>query len=96
MRFMTEWSAITTAIGVVLSSDRERGQEVLARCWDSIDLRDAAQRCVLAHYLADLQVEVADEVAWDEAALLALADVAETDLTEIGIPRPGRSSRACA
>jgi hypothetical protein len=83
---MTQWAAITEAISVALSGDRERGVELLARCWDGTGERDAAQRCVVAHYLADLQSTVDNEVAWDEAALLAFAEVAETDLTQVGIP----------
>jgi hypothetical protein len=82
---VTEWSAITEATGVALGGDRDRGRELLATCWDGTGVHDAAQRCVVAHYLADLQVTVHDEVAWDEAALLAFADVAEADLTPIGV-----------
>jgi hypothetical protein len=87
---MTEWSAIVEAIGVALAGDRDGGREILADCWKGTAVRDAAQRCVLAHYLADVQDALDDEVAWDEAALTAFADVAETELTPIGI----RSARA--
>jgi hypothetical protein len=87
---MTQWSTIIEAIAVALAGDREGGREILAACWKSTAVRDTAQRCVLAHYLADVQDELDDEVAWDEAALTAFADVAETELTPIGI----RSARA--
>lgn len=44
------------------------------------------QRCVLAHYLADLEPAVADEVVWDERALAAYASVGPHDLVAVGIP----------
>ncbi len=49
-------------------------------------------RCVIAHYVADLQSELDQEVAWDERALAAYASVADSELEPIGIP----SSRALA
>jgi len=82
---MTHWAAIIEAVAVAVSGDQDRGVELLARRWDGTRERDAAQRCVVAHYLADLQSTVDSEVAWDEAALLAFAEVAETDLTPVGI-----------
>ncbi len=41
---------------------------------------------MLAHYLADLEDDLAAEVAWDERALAAYAEVGETELAAIGIP----------
>jgi len=83
---MTEWAAITEAIGVALGGDRARGRELLAACWEATTDQDAARRCVLAHYLADAQDDLDEEVAWDEAALVAFAGVAEADLNPVGIP----------
>jgi hypothetical protein len=83
---MTAWPTIIEAIGVALAGDRERGRTSLTACWQGTAAHDAAQRCVLAHYLADVQDDLNDEVAWDEAALAAFADVAETELAPIGIP----------
>jgi len=82
---MTEWAAITEAIGVALGGDRARGRELMAVCWDATTDQDAAKRCVLAHYLADAQDDLDEEVAWDEAALTAFARVAEADLNPVGI-----------
>ena len=65
------------------------GPAAAATCWTSGTAPrpdTAAQRCVLAHYLADLEDDVADEVAWDERALAAYGDVCETELAPIGIP----------
>ena len=47
---------------------------------------------MLAHYLADREPELADEVAWDEVALREHALVADDALAAIGIP----SARAMA
>lgn len=48
--------------------------------------QDHAQRCVIAHYLADLEPDLDDEVAWDERALAAHLGVTDDDLRPIGIP----------
>lgn len=86
---MTDWSAITEAIAVAVGGDQARGRELMAACWEGTTLLDAAQRCVLAHYLADVQETLEDEVAWDEAALVAFVQVAETDLEPVGIASAG-------
>lgn len=46
---------------------------------------DHAQRCVIAHYLADLQTSLDDEVRWDQRALVEHAHVDATDLAPVGI-----------
>jgi hypothetical protein len=84
---MTQWDSITAAVGVALGGDREAGLAQLTSCWDDTREADHAQRCVIAHYLADLQPDLADEVAWDERALAAYAGVTEAALAPIGIPR---------
>jgi hypothetical protein len=63
-----------------------RARRRLLDCWHATTEHDAAQRCVLAHYLADLEPALDDEVAWDERALEAFARVQEGDLAPIGIP----------
>lgn len=83
---MTSWDSITTAIGLALGGERERGQRDLMTCWAGTSQDDHAQRCVIAHYLADLQPDLADEVAWDEMALAAYPGVADDDLAPVGIP----------
>ena len=80
------WDAVTIAVGRALAGDRVGGRRDLLDLWDRTGPADAAPRCVLAHYLADLEDDLADEVAWDERALAAYAGVGETDLAAIGIP----------
>lgn len=46
---------------------------------------DHAQRCVIAHYLADLEPDLEAEVLWDELALADYAHVSDGDLAPVGI-----------
>lgn len=57
-------------------------------CWAATTDGDHAQRCVLAHYLADLQPSLDNEVAWDETALSEHAHVVDEDLAPVGITSP--------
>ena len=83
---MTSWHSITTAIGVALSGEKVRARRELIGCWEGTNEHDHAQRCVIAHYLADLEPDLDGEVAWDERALDAYLDVTDDDLTPLGIP----------
>jgi len=82
----TDWATITAAVGVAQSGDRCRGQELLLECWHATAPADHAQRCVLAHYLADTETEVGREVAWDETALEEHGHLDDDDLASLGIP----------
>ena len=82
-----DWAEIVAAVTTTLGGDRDAGRRDLLRCWESLgDNGYAAQRCVLAHYLADLEPDLDDAVRWDERALAAYADVQPHDLEPIGIP----------
>ena len=82
---MTQWRGVVEAVTVALGGDRVRGRVLLEEAWDLTGPDDVAQRCVLAHYLADVQDDVEHEVAWDERALAAFATVADADLAPVGI-----------
>jgi hypothetical protein len=82
---MTDWEHITSAVGLALAGDTERGREALTDCWQATTDADHAQRCVIAHYLADLQSSLDEEVGWDEAALSEHAQVRDGDLAPVGI-----------
>ena len=84
---MTQWREVIEGVTVALGGDRVRGRVRLEEAWDGTDESHRAQRCVLAHYLADVQDDLADEVAWDERALAAFAGVADADLAPVGIER---------
>ena len=81
---MIDWNPITSAVEQALRGEHEAA-EALLRCWEGTTEADAAPRCVIAHYLADLQTSLDEEVAWDEAALRAFADVDDGDLAPLGI-----------
>ena len=80
------WDDTLAAVTLALGGDRTGGLEALTECWAATDPSDHAQRCVLAHYLADLQDSLEDEIAWDEAALRSFAGVLDADLAPLGIP----------
>jgi hypothetical protein len=65
--------------------DCVRGKDLLEACWASTESDDHAQRCVVAHYLADLQDALDEELRWDETALSEYQHVGETDLSAVGI-----------
>ncbi|WP_116116015.1 hypothetical protein [Austwickia chelonae] len=82
---MATWDDITAAVGLSLNGNRDRDRPALKECWDQTVESDHAQRCVIAHYLADLEPDLDAEVAWDEQALANHAHVADTDLAAVGI-----------
>lgn len=83
----SSWDQITAAVGLALGGARTEGAAELRRCWESTGADEHAQRSVLAHYLADLEADLDDEVAWDERALGEFSHVGDGDLAAIGIAR---------
>jgi len=83
---MTTWDAVLAAVTTALTADRARGREELLACWADTGGGDAAHRCVLAHYLADLEPGLDEEIAWDRAALTHHEKVRDGDLAPVGIP----------
>ncbi|PWJ47040.1 hypothetical protein SAMN06264364_1422 [Quadrisphaera granulorum] len=75
-----------SAVGLALGGDREGGRSALLACWRETGDAEQAQQCVVAHYIADLEDRLNDEVAWDERALLAYKHVGREDLAAVGIP----------
>lgn len=64
---------IAAAVAIGHTESRPAAREALTLLWDELPAAGGRQlhRCVLAHHLADLQDEVADELAWDLRALAA-------------------------
>ena len=83
---MLEWPLILEAIGLAQTGDRTTGRQALLACWEQTDPTEHAFRCVLAHYLADVEDSVDDEVAWDTTALAEYAHLRGDDLAAVGIP----------
>ena len=82
---MTDWEHITAAVGLALAGETQRGRDALSDCWGATAVANHAQRCVIAHYLADLQSSLDDAVAWDEVALAEHAHVTDEELAPVGI-----------
>lgn len=82
---MSTWDDVVAAV-VRAQQGADDGREALLAQWAATTVDDHAQRCVLAHYLADREPELGDEVAWDEVALREHALLADDALAAIGIP----------
>jgi hypothetical protein len=63
--------AVMDAVQQSLGTEREAARERLAELWQTLDAGDSFHRCVVAHYLADLQPDAQSELTWDELALEA-------------------------
>ncbi|WP_067863631.1 hypothetical protein [Nocardia shimofusensis] len=62
--------AITRAVSLGREGDRDAARAQLTDLWHTIGpLGDPLHRCTLAHYLADLQPDPAQALAWDIRAL---------------------------
>ncbi|KGN37786.1 hypothetical protein [Knoellia subterranea] len=83
---MPEWSDVLTAVTSARPDDREGSLARLRDVWDALGDDDHAQKCVVAHYAADLESVLDDEVRWDEAAFASYAHVGDEDLAPVGIP----------
>ena len=82
---MTDWNDALAAVAVAVGGDRVRGRELLMGCWNDTVESDHSQRCVLAHYLADLQEDLDAEVMWDELALAAYQQTDALAFSPIGV-----------
>ena len=70
---------VTAAVQSGQAGNRTTAREDLEAIWTEVEQRggDAFHRCVIAHFLADLQDDDRDELMWDERALAALAGVTD-------------------
>jgi hypothetical protein len=82
---MGDWDDVLAAIGRA-QQGLDGGREAMLQQWATTGPDDHARRCVLAHYLADQEPVLADEVAWDELALAEHALLADDALAVVGIP----------
>ena len=83
---MLDWATVLAAVGAAQTGDRRSGRAELLACWARTTADDHAYRCVLAHYLADVQDSLDDEVAWDRAALDEFRHLGGGALVAVGIP----------
>jgi len=77
-----EVDEVMTAVGAAVeqgrAGDKAQARAALTRLWGRVGSGgDALHRCSIAHYLADLQDAVADELLWDQRALAAVAGLSD-------------------
>ena len=80
-----EWSGVLEAVAKAQAGDVEGGRAALERCWWGTTEQDHAVRCVVAHYLADLQTDLDEEIGWDERALVELPHLRDEDVAGLGV-----------
>ena len=82
---MTDWDDVLAAVAAAIGGDKPGARQLLTDCWNRTSVDDHGQRCVLAHYLADVQEDLDAEIGWDEAALHEHGFLADGDLAPVGI-----------
>ncbi|PRY00901.1 hypothetical protein [Allonocardiopsis opalescens] len=67
--------------------ERESARRRFAELWDEIggEQGDALHRCTLAHSMADVQDDVHQELAWDQRALEAAAQLTDARVASAGV-----------
>jgi len=78
---MTFLDEITAAVALGRQGERDAARSRLTELWAEAG-EDQFARCMVAHYLADLQDETADELTWDLRALEAAGAAEPTE----GVP----------
>ncbi|WP_127506120.1 hypothetical protein [Actinoplanes solisilvae] len=68
-------TAIVAAVEQGRAGDRAGARQALEALWDQTG--DVLHRCTIAHFAADLQDSVADELRWDELALAEAGSMTE-------------------
>ncbi len=77
---------ITAAVELGHGGEQDRAAEALHDLWTEIGSDgDALHRCGIAHALADLQPDPADELRWDLRALGAAAEITDERTAQAGM-----------
>jgi hypothetical protein len=80
---------ITNAVAVSQTGQRLEARAAFAEIWAQIsDGGDALHRCVLAHYMADVQDDPRQELVWDLRALDAAQSVTDARAAAAGATLP--------
>ena len=75
-------SRIEAAVSLQVQGDRDASRSRLEELWDEPALReDSLCRCILAHYLADLQEDPREELKCDMLALAAADALTDREVT---------------
>jgi hypothetical protein len=74
---------VGAAMALFHGGDRAGARRSFGLIWDDVGPDgDAFHRCVLAHYMADVQDDLQDELAWDLRALEAAASLTDDRVQE--------------
>ncbi len=57
MKSVNDWTQLTDAMGLALSSERNHGHELLLQAWHTPSPPQHGQRCAFAQYRADTEAE---------------------------------------
>jgi hypothetical protein len=69
---------LAAAVDLGRAGERDAARRRLIAMWDDLGADgDALHRCSVAHFLADLQDDVREELLWDERALSAAQDLTD-------------------
>ena len=81
---------IGEAVQLSHQGEREAARLVFAEIWDEIggEQGDPLHRCTLAHAMADVQVDVNQELVWDQRALAAADLLTDARVAEAGVTLP--------
>lgn len=74
---------LISEVSAALAAEPAEKKAKLDALWASLDEDDHASRCIAAHYIADVQEELDDEVAWDELCLRESINVSDADLQAV-------------
>lgn len=82
--------AVGEGIKLSQSGDREAARRLFAEVWEQIggERGDPFHRCALAHWMADVQDDVRDELRWDRRALEAADLVSDERVAAAGVTSP--------
>jgi hypothetical protein len=76
VRVVDVMTRIGEAVELGRTGDPEDARRRLAELWEDPEVQaDPLHRCTLAHFAADLQTTVVDELAWDLRALEAADEI---------------------
>lgn len=81
---------IGEAVQLSHQGEREAARLLFTEIWDEIggERGDPLHVCTLAHAMADVQDDVAQELVWDQRALAAADLLTDDRVSEAGVPLP--------
>jgi hypothetical protein len=73
---------IMAAVAALNAGDRAGARARFIALWEDIEVSShPARRCIVAHYAADAQEDLEQELAWDQRALSAAEEAPDAEIT---------------